>query len=241
MSIALFYENPRPLDAHRDVNLRVRTITDLGFARGTNTIPINVNEFSPAARHYPIGFVGEAAMPMVIVGLRDQNVFIDPEGRWKDGAYVPAFVRRYPFIFAETGAKNQYSLCIDDTPRAVGAVEGRLLFENGQPAPLTAQALEFCRAFHAGAQATDAFAKALVKADLLVDRKAETRLAQGASFSLTGFKCVDPERLRRVNGRTLAQWNEKGWLAAIFIHLQSMTNWNDVMTLIPEVQASKLS
>jgi hypothetical protein len=106
---------------------------------------------------------------------------------------------------------------------------------------LTAQALEFCRAFHAGAQATEAFSKALVKADVLVDRKAETRLAQGASFALSGFQCVDPERLRKLPARTLGQWNDKGWLGPVFVHLQSMTNWNDMMALIPEVQASKVS
>jgi hypothetical protein len=242
MSVALFYENPRPLDANRDAGLRVREITDLGFARGTNTIPVNLAEFSPAARCYPIGFVGEAALPAVIVGLQDRNVFVGADGRWKARAYVPAFVRRYPFIFAETDTADQFTLCIDDTPRAIAeAGQGRALFENGQPSGLTSQALEFCQAFHAGAKATDAFVKALLKADILVDRKAETRLALGASFALTGFKCVDPERLRRVPGRILAAWNEKGWLAPIFVHLQSMTNWNDVMELIPEVLASKMS
>lgn len=239
MSVALFYENPRPLDSSRDVGLKVRDITDLGFARGTNTIPINLNEFALAARCYPIGFVGEAALPAAIVGLQDQNLFVGKDGRWKPGAYVPAFVRRYPFILAETGVDDQMRLCIDDTPRTVTSTEGRLLFENGKPAALVNQALEFCRAFHAAAKATEPFVKAIVAADILVDRKAETRLALGARFTLSGFKCVDPEKLRKLSGRTLAQWNGKDWLAPLFAHLQSMTNWNDLIDLVPQVQASK--
>jgi hypothetical protein len=238
MSTALFYENPRPLDAVRDAGLKVREITDLSFAREANTIPINLVEFSQVARHYPIGFVGEAALPAAIVGLQKDNLFVDEQGLWKPGVYVPAFVRRYPFIFAETGDVDQYSLCIDDDPRAVSNDQGRPLFENGQPAPLIGQALDFCRSFQLAARETDAFVKAIKAANLLVERKAETRLAAGASFTLTGFKAIDPARLRKVPARTLAQWNDKNWLAPIFAHLQSMTNWNDLMELIPAVQTT---
>jgi hypothetical protein len=241
MKTALFYENPRPLNAASDADLRVREITDLSFARGTNTIPINLAEFGLAARHYPIGFVGESATPMAIVGLQDSNVFVGDDGRWKAGAYVPAFVRRYPFIFADTGTPEQYSLCIDDTPAAVSTAEGRPLFVGGGLSPLTAQAMEFCRGFHAGAQATETFAKAMKAAGLLVERRAETRLAAGASFTLTGFRSIDEAKLRKVPGRTLAQWNEKGWLGPIFLHLQSMANWNDMMALIPQIKASRVA
>ncbi len=239
MSTALFYENPRPLDAVRDADLRVREITDLGFAREANTIPINLVEFSQVARHYPIGFVGEAALPTAIVGLQKENLFVDNEGAWRPGVYVPAFVRRYPFIFAETDDVDQFTLCIDDDPRAVSLAEGRPLFQNGQAAPLINQALEFCRSFQVAARETDAFVRAIKKSGILVERKAETRLAAGASFTLAGFQSVDPDRLRKLPARTLALWNEKNWLAPIFIHLQSMTNWNDLMELIPSVQAGK--
>lgn len=238
MSTALFYENPRPLDAARDADLKVREITDLSFAREANTIPINVVEFSQVARHYPIGFVGESCLPTAIVGLQKENLFVDERGLWKPGVYVPAFVRRYPFIFAETDDADQYSLCIDDDPRAVSTDQGRPLFENGQPAPLIGQALDFCRSFQLAARETDAFVKAIKAAGLLVERKAETRLAAGASFTLTGFKAIDPVKLRKLPARTLAQWNDKNWLAPIFIHLQSMTNWNDLMELIPAVQTT---
>jgi hypothetical protein len=173
-----------------------------------------------------------------IVGLQKENLFVDEQGLWKPGVYVPAFVRRYPFIFAETGDVDQYSLCIDDDPRAVSNDQGRPLFENGQPAPLIGQALDFCRSFQLAARETDAFVKAIKAANLLVERKAETRLAAGASFTLTGFKAIDPARLRKVPARTLAQWNDKNWLAPIFAHLQSMTNWNDLMELIPAVQTT---
>lgn len=238
MSFALFYENPRPLDVVRDARLRVREIADLSFARNVNTIPINLVEFPAIARHYPIGFVGEAANPMAIVGLQRQNLFLDKQGRWKAGIYVPAFVRRYPFIFADTDSKDQFSLCIDDTPQTVSETEGRPLFAGDQPTALTSQALEFCRSFHQAAMATDLFAKAIRDSGLLVERQADAQLAAGASFTLRGFKSIDPEKLRKLPAKTLGQWNEKNWLVPLYAHIQSMTNWNNLIELMTPTAAA---
>jgi hypothetical protein len=228
-----FYQNPRPLDAVRDATTKVRAITDLGFARRANNVPINLVEFSAAARCYPIGFIGPHAQPAAMVGLREDNLFLNEEGHWKAGAYVPGFVRRYPFIFADTDMKTTLQLCIDDTPQTLSDTDGRPLFENGQPSDLTNQALEFCRQFHAGAQATNAFVAAIKDAGLLIDRMVEIRLADGSTFTLSGFQSIDPDRLRKLPADTLARWNEADWLAPIFLHLQSMTNWNDLMALTP--------
>src|SRR5579872_3664520 len=121
MTTALFYANPRPLQTDADAELRLRTLTNFEFARNVNSIPINMIEFPLAARHYPITFVGPEATPMAIVGLQTENLFLDAEGHWKEGYYIPAFVRRYPFIFAKGEATNEYSLCVDDVPDVVGA------------------------------------------------------------------------------------------------------------------------
>jgi hypothetical protein len=40
--------------------------------------------------------------PIAILGLKtDQNSYLDSEGRWK-ARYLPAFVRRYPFVFSQS-------------------------------------------------------------------------------------------------------------------------------------------
>lgn len=238
MSIAFFYENPRPLDSTRDGDLRVREIKDLSYAAKMNTVPINLSEFAQVARFYPIGFIGDLGVPMAILGLQSENLFVEPDGRWKKGVYVPAFIRRYPFIFADTDTKGEFRLCIDDVPRAVSTTEGGRLFEGGQPTGMTNQAADFCRAFHQGAIATDAFSKAIRTAGLLVERQADTKMAEGSSYRLTGFQVVDAEKLRKVPARTLGQWNDRNWLAPLFAHVQSMTNWNNLVDLMPKSAAS---
>jgi len=57
-----------------------------------------------AARTYPIVFSAAApTVPFAVVGLREnENLFVDATGNWRDDAYIPAYVRRYPFCLVET-------------------------------------------------------------------------------------------------------------------------------------------
>src|SRR5262245_49510004 len=65
-------------------------------------LPLSFTEFSVACRDYPIAFLnaGDAGnfVPMVVLGLEtQQNLFVTKDGVWETSAYVPAYVRRYPF------------------------------------------------------------------------------------------------------------------------------------------------
>jgi hypothetical protein len=233
MSAAIFYDNPVALDSQRHADLGLVGIPDFGFARPSNCIPINLVEFSQAAKFYPIGFIGgEAPFPAAIVGLRKDNLYVDARGRWKAGAYVPAYVRRYPFILAEGVGDDRLALCIEDSPAVATATGGQRLFENGQPSPATRQALEFCHAYHAAGVATQPFTKALIDAGLLVDRRASATLAAGDKASLDGFKVVDLDKLQSLPAKTLKEWNGRNWLVPLYAHVQSMHNWGDLVDLL---------
>ena len=43
---------------------------------------------------------------MILGGEKDQNLYLDDAGKWT-ARYIPAFVRRYPFVFAQTGTENR--------------------------------------------------------------------------------------------------------------------------------------
>src|ERR1700689_2998060 len=92
-SLPMFYKSPRPLDRARDGKLRVSRPTHFRFAGGTNAIPLLVDEFPMAAAYYPIVFAaGPLPIPAAVVGLKnDSNLFIDGQGRWVPGAYLPAY------------------------------------------------------------------------------------------------------------------------------------------------------
>src|ERR1700761_1533796 len=102
-AMPMFYKEPRPLDRAKDGKLRLSRPTHFRFAEGTNAIPLLVDEFPMAAAYYPIVFAdGPLPIPAAVVGLKnDQNLYIDANGRWIAGSYLPAYVRRYPFILMD--------------------------------------------------------------------------------------------------------------------------------------------
>jgi hypothetical protein len=184
-----------------------------------------------AARHYPIAFVqGTDAYPAAIVGLKEGNLFVDAKGDWKSGCYIPAYVRRYPFIFADDQQRGLLSLCVDED--VLKDKDGRPLFDDDKPSAFTDQALAFCKDYHAAGLATQAFAKAVVEQDLLTERQVTARLKSGGAFVLTGVKTIDEDKLAKLSGEVLADWNAKGWLKPLFSMVQSSANWGDLVELL---------
>ena len=84
------------LDPERHKDLRVASGKDFQFVSGLHTIPLSAVEFMPSARHYPIIFAGDQdVFPVALLGLQPgENLFVNAKGRWKEGCYVPAILRR---------------------------------------------------------------------------------------------------------------------------------------------------
>lgn len=224
----LFYKALRPLDATQHSTLRLKEC-DYSFTAETSSIPIVVSEFARAARHYPIVFASADATPHAILGLDGRNAFLDA-GSWADGTYIPAYVRRYPFGFLRIEETDRYILGIDFGCEGLVEGGGLPLFENGRPAMMTERALAFCEAFRGEAEATVAFMRALEGRDLLVERQVGFVLPDGRNVARDGFKVVDAERFSALDGPTLAEWNARGWLGLITLHLTSIDLFPELLS-----------
>jgi len=112
----LIYETAVPLSAARHRDYSVETGASYTFSDAVNAVPLMAVEFPPAASEYAIVFAGtdKDIMPAVILGMRSQNLYLAKEGAW-DAKYIPAFVRRYPFVFSET-TKASDSRCASTRP-----------------------------------------------------------------------------------------------------------------------------
>src|SRR5690606_19340636 len=99
------------------------------------------------------------------------NVFFDADGKALEDFYVPAYIRRYPFLLAKLDQQSEnLSLCFDPSTDLVGEFEeGEPLFENEQPTDHTKNLLQFCENFEQAGMRTQAFVEELTKADLLMD------------------------------------------------------------------------
>lgn len=228
----LFYENLVALSPTRHGHVRLRTPLDFSFAARTNAVPLSAAEIPLAAQWYPVAFTaGPTPCPMAILGLREgENLFVNSAGAWLEGAYVPTYVRRFPFLLSVEGRDEV--LCIEERPDIVSAVEGQPLFgENDQPSELMRSALSFCRSAHAADKATAPFARMLAELELLDSRTATARLSDGTRLSLSGFMTIDETRFRALGDDVFLELRRKGWLAAIYAQLQSTLNWTRLADL----------
>lgn len=226
-ALPLFYKQPRPLNTELDANLSLSKYPDYRFAAQTNSIPLLATEFTAACKHYPIVFaVADVPQPLLVLGIRNQeNQFIDVEGQWAKNHHIPAYVRRYPFIFLESADQMQFTLCIDETaPMLIKGTENPL-FRDGKPTEIANNALDFCRAFQGEYAYTQEFAKAVAEADLLIENRADITLNSGEKISLSGFRVIDEKRFTNLPDETFLNWRDRGWLHLVYCHLMSTSNW----------------
>lgn len=224
----LFYQQPETLSAARHADLLLRP-GGHGFAREGNAIPLTVIEFGPAMRHYPIVFAAGDGFPVVVVGLDRRNSFVAGDA-WAAETYIPAYVRRYPFVFVDR-SEDSFVLAIDRAAPhiVVGGDEGEALFVDGKPADVIANVLTFCRDFHGAHIQTDAFVEALLAQDLLVDQHADARLNSGQALHLRGFRIVDRAKFDALSDETVLDWHRKGWLALVHFHFLSLDRFADLL------------
>ena len=227
--LPLFFNDLMPLNSRDHANYKSRTLDSAPWLSKAHAIPLTVDEFVQAQRHFPIVFsTGDNPLPLALMGLNEGvNTFVDAEGKVKDPVYIPAYIRRYPFMLARiTKDNDQLSLCFDPTSEAVGEFEeGRPLFENGESTEATKQILDFCQNFEAAAQRTQAFLQQIKDADLLMDGEVSIQVENNDQpFVYRGFKMVNQEKLQELPGAKLEEFNKSGLMMLLHAHMFSLDN-----------------
>lgn len=242
-NLPLFYRAPEPLSAAVHGAWRLKD-GDVSFAADAPFVPIVVGELAASARSYPIVFAAGHAQPIAVLGLERANLFVT-DGAWAQDAYLPAYVRRYPFGFIATVNPEGFALAIDTASDRVVRTGGdgvALFDEAAKPSATTKQALAFCEAFQSEVSATTAFAEALKANDLLIDRRADATLPDGRKLGLEGFQIVDAEKFAGLADDVVLDWHRKGWLALVHFHLSSLERFAALLTLqTARASASPLS
>ena len=238
----LFYDNAVPVSSARHADCSVE-VKDYAFCRNVNSVPLMAVEFPMAAAEYPIVFtVGDDAVaPVVILGVRGkENLYVSPEGTWQ-AKYVPAFVRRYPFVFsAQDNAKN-FVLCVDEAFAGFNR-EGRgqrLFTDEKKPSPYVDNVLKFLQEYRAQYMRTRTFGKTLKELDLLEPMRANISLAGGSQWSLSGFSVVDRKKLKALPPEKLAELANTDELELLYLHLHSMRNFTGVKDKLVLIEGGK--
>ena len=167
-------------------------------------------------------------MPVVILGMRgNENLYVDAQGNWQ-GKYIPAFIRRYPFVFASSDDGSTLTLCLDEAFTGFNQ-EGRgerLFDDEGKPTPYVQNILTFLQGFQAEFQRTQSYCKKLQALNLLEAMRAQVTTDSGQLLSLTGFSGVSRTKLKELASETLAEMVKKDELELTYLHFHSLQNFD---------------
>ena len=230
MSTQLYiYQSAVPVSAARHGDWSVEVGADYAFTGKVNSVPLMAVEFPSAAAEYAIVFGGttDAFIPTVILGMGEENLYLTAQGGWQ-AKYIPAFVRRYPFVFSSSQDGRTFTLCIDEAfPGFNREGRGQRLFgEDNKPTAYVSNVLKFLEQYQIEFRRTQAFCNKLKELGLLEPMRAQANLPSGEKLALTGFMAVSREKLKALPGEKLAELIKTDELELLFLHLQSMRNFS---------------
>jgi len=231
----IFYEHPVPLNRADHKDLRLKNVAHVKFAMNTHSVPLTGPEFGLAARDLLIVFAGTdaaSAGPIALLGLREnENLYVDEAGQWEKNVYIPAFVRRYPFVLAEKPAGqegNDFTVFLDDRFEGFNTAEGQRLFnEDGTDTELLTNAVGFLGEFQQNIENTRRFMQQLVKHDLLEPRNVQLHKGEaesGRGITLNGLFMISEEKLRALDEKVTHELLREGVLGWAYAHLLSLAN-----------------
>ena len=232
-SLPLLYRELVPISQQEHGSWRYKASDSAKFLRNEHAIPVTVEEFSAVQRFYPIIFSsGDTPVPLALMGLNEGvNTFIDDEGKMIQDAYVPAYIRRYPFLLAKLRPDTEeLSLCVDPTSESIGAYDdGDMIFDGDQPSEATKAILAFCEQFEQAGQRTGAFMEELKALDILMEGEVSIQTSEDIPpFIYRGFQMVNEEKLRDLRGDQLRKMSQSGMLPLIHAHLFSLSIMREI-------------
>jgi hypothetical protein len=234
----LFYSQPEPLSPEQHGKLGVKRMDGpFKFAKVGHAVPLTVGEFPLASVTGPIIFVGDEKLPIAVMGLNaGENMFVQDNGTFEPGVYIPAYVRRYPFVFANDEAGQQMVLCVDRSAEFIVEGGDMPFFEGNQPSEYTKNCIEFCNNFEMERQRTMGFVQILKDLDLF-----ETKVAnftpmnpdgtQGEPQKIAEYFGVSEDKLNALPAEKLVEIRDNGALGQIYAHLLSLVGWDRLVAL----------
>jgi len=216
-----------PLQREQHSSLKLQKINSFAFAAGVHLTGIMVAEFSRAAANYPIVFIEDQKtyefMPVALLGLQQgENLFVNDDGTW-EASYIPAIIRRYPFVLARTNEENRFSVCIDEECSFFSKDgEGSALFkEDGEPSEVTERVKQYLRELHQMEVVTKLLCKTLKEKYMFAPLNMQVREADTVK-NISGAFVVHEQRLNNLSDADFLELRHQNFLPAIFNHLVSL-------------------
>jgi len=224
------YENVEPLNSVTHLKSGIKEINSFEYAKELIHAPITIAEFYESCKDYPIVFAkdpNDVWTALALTGYKDkENIFIDKKGQWDKNRYIPAFVRRYPFVFMAQADSEELTLAFDVAYKVeISKSKERAFFDaDAKATPFLQNIMSFLTQFQNDAKATAEFIQQLSDWDLLEARMANVVTPAGETFTLNGFYIVNEEKLRHLSKKKREEVYAKNAIPLITAHLISLSN-----------------
>ncbi|MDR3580136.1 MAG: SapC family protein [Oryzomonas sp.] len=227
-----YYQKLVPLNKDLHAEMTVSPGPDgFRFTASSQTVLLAHAEFFDAGRHFPIIFIPtptNSFVPVALLGLEpNENLFVDAEGSWT-AQYVPAYIRRYPFITADVD-NDRLAICFDETFPGFKQEGGTPLFIDGEASPKLQEIQTFLQDYAVQMKQTEQFGTMLAQSGLLRQMDAQANLSDGRSFPLNGLLVVDEQKLQQLPDADVVGLFRSGLMAVIQAHLMSLRNLNGLI------------
>jgi len=223
---AFFYDDPQILNSELHADLRIAVPQNAGFAANAQAVPVLLSEFADLALEYPIVFVKAedgSWLALALTGLEpERNLFVDAAGNWAAN-YVPASVRRYPFVLAN-GEAGSFTVAVDMALASDEDTALPLFDDAGNPAPVLQNAIGFLQSFQGQSQQTSALISRFEDLEMLTEAQFQLRNADGGMRNVNGFFIVEEARLNTLRDDTILDMFRKGQMSVVQTHLLSLKN-----------------
>jgi hypothetical protein len=238
----LIYDNVVPVNRQTHKKTSVRKTTSFAFAKDVNSVPIVDVEFPRVCVEMPIVFsrTETGIVSLALLGAKqNQNAFVDDKDDWS-GRYVPAFFRRYPFVFAVQDGTDQMTLCLDEAYEGLNKKDiGERMFDGeGTDSSYLRTVLQFVEEYQATFNRTQSFCDRLEEAGLLEEARVDYTLADGTKGGVTGFLRVSNDKFRALDDTQIAAMFRSGDLDLIQAHFLSMQQIEAIVTKSGKVAAA---
>ena len=214
--------------AHKENS--IKEVKDFSYAKNLTSAPITVTEFFEACKNYPILFAKDKNndwFASVMLGFKEkENIFVDNKGNWDKLHYVPAFVRRYTFVFVEQNEQQQLLLGVEKEFLSIDKKdEKRKLFDDkDENTEFLNNVLNFLNQYQNDSIATKEFIKQLAEWELLEEKVATIINEKKEQFNINGFYIVNEEKLKHLSKKKKEEICNKNATALITAHLISLSN-----------------
>jgi len=228
--LAKMYKKVVPL--RKSTSLKLTPIKDYKHAKNIVSTILTYDEVPYACKFYPIYFGkdDDGIVPMAILGLDEENMFLDSKNQWEKNKYIPAVFRAYPLGMAKTDEKEyKYTVVYDESYAGINKKDSKeFTSKDGELTEFGRNVVDFLQNLQGNLNKTQKALNMLDEYKLL--QFADIDISVGdKKYKVARVGTIDEKALDNLSDKQIATLVKKGIYNIISLHFASRDNINNLV------------